>query len=106
MADGLYGWSSCRLTVGRGHSHSCLTVAGTTSDWHHAIVPACLCAPSRERKKTPYLGKHTKKVVCMAWNKDNRLAMAGADKIVSMTQLGCWRKDRRDEGGSGMWVAC
>jgi len=42
---------------------------------------------SRERKKTPFLGKHTKKVVCMAWNKDNMLAMAGADKIVTITDV-------------------
>mmetsp|Transcript_36982 Transcript_36982/g.82211 ORF Transcript_36982/g.82211 Transcript_36982/m.82211 type:complete len:1366 (+) Transcript_36982:300-4397(+) len=40
---------------------------------------------SRERKRTPYVGKHTKKITCIAWNKDNLLATAGMDRVVSIT---------------------
>ena len=40
---------------------------------------------SRERKKTPYVGKHTKKIAFAVWNKDNMLATAGLDRIVSLT---------------------
>ena len=37
---------------------------------------------ARERKKTPYVGKHTKKVQYAVWNKDNLLATAGLDRQV------------------------
>ncbi|GLC35581.1 hypothetical protein PLESTB_000191100 [Pleodorina starrii] len=40
---------------------------------------------ARERKKTPLVGKHTKKIVAAAWNKDNVLAMAAQDKTVTLT---------------------
>lgn len=40
---------------------------------------------SRERKKTPYVGKHTKKVAYAMWNKDDMLATAGLDRMVSIT---------------------
>lgn len=40
---------------------------------------------ARERKKTPLVGKHTKKIVAAAWNKDNVLAMAAQDKSVTLT---------------------
>ena len=40
---------------------------------------------ARERKKTPYVGKHTKKVVSAVWNKDNLLAMASQDRSVTLT---------------------
>lgn len=40
---------------------------------------------ARERKKTPYVGKHTKKIVAAVWNKDNLLAMASQDKSVTLT---------------------
>lgn len=39
----------------------------------------------RERKKTPYVGKHTKKISFAAWNKDNLLATTGLDRTVSIT---------------------
>lgn len=39
----------------------------------------------RERKKTPYVGKHTKKVSFAVWNKDHVLATAGLDRTVSLT---------------------
>ena len=38
---------------------------------------------SRERKRVPYVGKHTKKIVSAVWNKGNLLAMAGLDRMVS-----------------------
>ena len=38
---------------------------------------------SQERKKTPYVGKHVSKIVCAAWTKDDMLAMAGSDLMVS-----------------------
>ncbi|KAF5840991.1 hypothetical protein DUNSADRAFT_14848 [Dunaliella salina] len=38
-----------------------------------------------ERKKTPYVGKHVSKIVCMVWTKDDMLAMAGMDLMVSIT---------------------
>lgn len=41
-------------------------------------LPGC----SRERKKTPFLGKHIKKVTGAVWSRDNILAMAGADRVV------------------------
>ncbi|PNW73788.1 hypothetical protein CHLRE_13g572700v5 [Chlamydomonas reinhardtii] len=40
---------------------------------------------ARERKKTPLVGKHTKKIVAAAWNKDNIMALAGQDKTVTLT---------------------
>lgn len=40
---------------------------------------------ARERKKTPYVGKHTKKIVCATWNKDNVLALASLDSNVTLT---------------------
>ncbi|GFH09592.1 WD_REPEATS_REGION domain-containing protein, partial [Haematococcus lacustris] len=40
---------------------------------------------SRERKKTQSLGKHTKKVVCSVWNNKQHLAMAGLDRMVTIT---------------------
>ncbi|GAX77949.1 hypothetical protein CEUSTIGMA_g5391.t1 [Chlamydomonas eustigma] len=39
----------------------------------------------REKKKTPYVGKHTKKIAFAVWNKDNILATAGLDCMVSLT---------------------
>lgn len=39
----------------------------------------------RERKKTPYVGKHTRKIAHAVWNKDNLLATAGLDRQVSLT---------------------
>lgn len=40
---------------------------------------------SRERKKTPIVGKHTKKIVSALWNRDNILTMAGQDRQVTIT---------------------
>eukprot|EP00798_Chlamydomonas_sp_ICE-L_P012670 gene12669-15902_t len=40
---------------------------------------------SRERKRVPYVGKHTKKIVSAVWNKGNLLAMAGLDRMVTIT---------------------
>ena len=37
---------------------------------------------TRERKKQPYVGKHTRKIVACVWNKDNLLAMASLDRSV------------------------
>ena len=37
---------------------------------------------ARDRRKTPIMGKHTKRIQCACWNKENNLALAGADKMV------------------------
>jgi WD repeat-containing protein 19 len=44
---------------------------------------------SRERKKTPYLGKHTKKCVGAAWGRDNQLALVGLDRLVGALRAVC-----------------
>lgn len=45
----------------------------------------------REKRKTPIVGKHTKRVCNGAWTKDNILAMAALDKTVSAVLfLGCF----------------
>ncbi len=48
-----------------------------------ACACVCVCVCSRERKKTPFLGKHVKKVTGAVWNREGLLAMAGADRVVS-----------------------
>lgn len=40
---------------------------------------------SRERKKIPIVGKHTKKIVSALWNRDNILTMAGQDRQLTIT---------------------
>jgi WD repeat-containing protein 19 len=37
---------------------------------------------ARDRRKTPIMGKHTKRIQCACWNKENSLALAGADRMV------------------------
>ncbi|KAG1674427.1 hypothetical protein FOA52_012954 [Chlamydomonas sp. UWO 241] len=39
----------------------------------------------RERKKTPYVGKHTRKITHAVWNKDHVLATTGLDRQVALT---------------------
>ncbi|MEW5318051.1 MAG: hypothetical protein WDW38_009304 [Sanguina aurantia] len=43
---------------------------------------------SREKKKVPYVGKHTKKIVTAVWNKDNLLALTSLDRTVTITDGG------------------
>lgn len=40
---------------------------------------------TREKKKTPVLGKHTKRIVAGVWNKDNVLALTALDKAVTLS---------------------
>ena len=47
------------------------------------VLFTALMVCSRERKRVPYVGKHTKRIVSAVWNKDNLLAMAGLDRTVS-----------------------
>ncbi len=51
-------------------------------------------------RKVPIVGKHTKRVVCGVWNRENMLALAGMDKTVSTheqmpsaTACGCMSVD-------------
>jgi WD repeat-containing protein 19 len=37
----------------------------------------------RDKRRMPVVGKHTKKISCMCWNKENVLAAASLDKRVS-----------------------
>lgn len=39
----------------------------------------------RERKKVPFLSKHSKRITCAVWNKDNLLALGSADKLVTIS---------------------
>ncbi len=50
----------------------------------HSHIHASSHIASRERKRIPYVGKHTKRIVSAVWNKDNVLAMAGQDRMVSV----------------------
>lgn len=36
------------------------------------------------RKKMPVLGKHSRKITCGAWSADNRLALGGADNMLTL----------------------
>ncbi|XP_028136974.1 WD repeat-containing protein 19 [Diabrotica virgifera virgifera] len=38
-------------------------------------------------KKTPIIGKHTKKITCGAWNNENLLALGSDDKTVSISNI-------------------
>lgn len=40
---------------------------------------------TRERRNTPIVGKHCKRVVCGVWGAGNRLALAGLDGVVSLS---------------------
>jgi len=40
----------------------------------------------RERRKTPYVGKHTRRITHAVWNKDDLLATAGLDQAVCVTE--------------------
>jgi WD40 repeat protein len=48
---------------------------------------------ARDRRKTPIMGKHTKRIQCACWNKESNLALAGADKMVRASCRGQpWRE--------------
>ncbi|KAL9972694.1 hypothetical protein ACROYT_G019054 [Oculina patagonica] len=38
-------------------------------------------------RKVPILGKHTKKIVCGAWNSENLLALGGEDKCITVSNV-------------------
>lgn len=39
----------------------------------------CIC------RRTPIIGKHSKKITCGAWNSDNLLALGSDDKTISIS---------------------
>ncbi|XP_072391731.1 WD repeat-containing protein 19 isoform X3 [Diabrotica undecimpunctata] len=52
------------------------TVKGNVSIYNH-----------NTSKKTPIIGKHTKKITCGAWNNENLLALGSDDKTVSISNI-------------------
>lgn len=38
-------------------------------------------------RRTPVIGKHSKKITCGAWNEDNLLALGSEDKTLSISNL-------------------
>lgn len=38
-------------------------------------------------RKVPILGKHTKKIICGAWNSENLLALGGEDKCITVSNV-------------------
>lgn len=38
-------------------------------------------------RRTPIIGKHTKKITCGAWNNDNLLALGSDDKTLSISNI-------------------
>lgn len=62
---------------------------------------------SREKKKVPYVGKHTKKIVTAVWNKDNLLALTSLDRTVGGLHVSVdfgQNTDRRRCAGVESWA--
>lgn len=38
-------------------------------------------------RRTPIVGKHSKRIICGAWNEDNLLALGSEDKTLSISNL-------------------
>lgn len=38
-------------------------------------------------RRIPIIGKHTKKITCGAWNRDNLLALGSEDKTISVSNI-------------------
>lgn len=62
----LWAKVSCILAVG--------TSKGNVSIYNHSTS-----------KRTPIIGKHSKKIICGAWNSENLLALGSEDKSISIS---------------------
>ncbi|KAL1509542.1 hypothetical protein ABEB36_004257 [Hypothenemus hampei] len=71
---GLKDYLSCLVWAKTGPLLAVGTIKGNLSIYNHNTT-----------KRIPIIGKHTKRILCGAWNKDNLLALGSEDKTVSIS---------------------
>ncbi|CAG9766952.1 unnamed protein product [Ceutorhynchus assimilis] len=73
---GLKDYMSCLIWAKTGPLLAVGTTKGNVSIYNH-----------NTSKRIPIVGKHTKKITCGAWNKENLLALGSEDKTISVSNM-------------------
>ncbi|XP_048517184.1 WD repeat-containing protein 19 [Dendroctonus ponderosae] len=73
---GLKDYMSCLVWAKTGPVLAVGTMKGNVSIYNHDTS-----------KRIPIIGKHTKKITCGAWNRDNLLALGSEDKTISVSNI-------------------